>query len=39
MRIVLTSVPVQDQDAARDLYTRILGFQVKRDEPAGSTSG
>lgn len=35
MRIVLTSVPVQDQDAARDFYTRILGFQVKRDEPAG----
>lgn len=35
MRITLTSVPVQDQSAARDFYTRVLGFQVKRDEPAG----
>lgn len=35
MRIVLASVPVQDQTAARDFYTRILGFRVKRDEPAG----
>lgn len=33
MRIELTSVFVESQDAARRFYTDILGFQLKHDIP------
>ena len=35
MRIELTSVFVDDQRAALDFYTRVLGFELKRDIPLG----
>ncbi|QCR19737.1 VOC family protein [Agrococcus sp. SGAir0287] len=35
MRIRLTSVFVDDQDAARTFYTETLGFAVKHDVPLG----
>ncbi|HMJ67358.1 MAG TPA: VOC family protein [Cyclobacteriaceae bacterium] len=35
MRIVLTSVMVDDQDKALDFYTRVLGFVKKTDMPVG----
>lgn len=35
MRIKLTSVPVDDQATALDFYTRVLGFVMKHDLPAG----
>ncbi|HWR66467.1 MAG TPA: VOC family protein [Bellilinea sp.] len=35
MKIKLTSVPVDDQAAALDFYTRVLGFVMKTDVPAG----
>ena len=35
MKIKLTSVPVDDQAAALDFYTRVLGFVMKNDLPAG----
>jgi catechol 2,3-dioxygenase-like lactoylglutathione lyase family enzyme len=35
MRIHLTSVFVDDQRAALDFYTRVLGFEVRHDIPVG----
>ena len=35
MRITLTSVFVDDQAAALDFYTRVLGFRVRHDVPLG----
>ncbi|MDF1504194.1 VOC family protein [Roseisolibacter sp. H3M3-2] len=35
MRIYVTSVFVADQARALDFYTRVLGFRVKHDVPAG----
>ena len=35
MRIVLTSIFVDDQDRALDFYTRVLGFEPRQDVPAG----
>jgi glyoxylase I family protein len=35
MRIKLTSVIVDDQTKAVDFYTRVLGFRVQQDFPAG----
>lgn len=34
-RIYITSVFVDDQAAALDFYTRVLGFAVKHDVPMG----
>jgi catechol 2,3-dioxygenase-like lactoylglutathione lyase family enzyme len=38
MRINLTSIFVDDQDAARAFYTEILGFQVRHDIPLGDAA-
>jgi catechol 2,3-dioxygenase-like lactoylglutathione lyase family enzyme len=38
MRIRLTSVYVDDQRAALDFYTRVLGFVVHHDIPLGEDS-
>ena len=38
MIINVTSVLVDDQEKARDFYTRVLGFQVKNDIPLGEHS-
>ncbi|MCB9763940.1 MAG: VOC family protein [Alphaproteobacteria bacterium] len=35
MRIVVTSVFVDDQRKALDFYTRVLGFEKKHDIPLG----
>jgi catechol 2,3-dioxygenase-like lactoylglutathione lyase family enzyme len=35
MKIKLTNVYIDDQDKARNFYTELLGFVVKRDIPAG----
>ena len=35
MKIKLTSIMVDDQDKAVRFYTEVLGFQKKRDLPAG----
>jgi len=35
MKIILTSVFVDDQDKALKFYTKTLGFVKKRDVPAG----
>lgn len=35
MRIGLTEIAVDDQDKAREFYTRVLGLQVKVDAPYG----
>ncbi|OBS97311.1 glyoxalase [Vibrio tasmaniensis] len=35
MKIVVTSVPVEDQDKALDFYTNILGFIKKTEVPLG----
>ncbi len=35
MRIKLTSVTVDDQAKALAFYTEVLGFVLKRDDPAG----
>ncbi len=32
-QIAIVSVPVSDQIRARDFYTNVLGFVVKRDSP------
>lgn len=37
MRIVVTSVYVDDQSAALDFYTRVLGFEKKQDIPLGES--
>lgn len=35
MRVIVTSIFVQDQDQALEFYTKKLGFVVKHDVPAG----
>ena len=35
MKIYVTSVFVDDQAKALDFYTRVLGFEMKHDVPAG----
>ena len=35
MRIVVTSVFVEDQEEALGFYTEVLGFQKKKDVPLG----
>ena len=35
MKIILTSVPVDDQQKALDFYTNVLGFAKKQDIPMG----
>jgi catechol 2,3-dioxygenase-like lactoylglutathione lyase family enzyme len=35
MKIVMTSVPVDDQDKALKFYTEVLGFIKKKDIPLG----
>lgn len=35
MEITVTSVPVEDQQAALTFYTEVLGFEKKRDDPIG----
>jgi catechol 2,3-dioxygenase-like lactoylglutathione lyase family enzyme len=35
MRIVVTSVFVEDQEKALSFYTEVLGFQKKSDIPLG----
>jgi catechol 2,3-dioxygenase-like lactoylglutathione lyase family enzyme len=35
--VLLLSVPVSDQDAARDFYLDALGFELVRDEAMGPT--
>ena len=35
MKIVVTSVPVDDQDKALKFYTEVLGFVKKTDIPVG----
>lgn len=37
MRIVVTSIYVDDQETALDFYTRVLGFVKKRDLPFGKS--
>jgi catechol 2,3-dioxygenase-like lactoylglutathione lyase family enzyme len=37
MRVITTSVYVDDQAAALDFYTRVLGFVKKRDIPFGAS--
>lgn len=36
MKIYVTSVFVDDQEKARDFYTRVLGFAVRHDVPMGA---
>jgi predicted enzyme related to lactoylglutathione lyase len=36
MRIVVTSVPVDDQESALAFYTEVLGFRKKQDIPMGA---
>lgn len=36
MRIGLTSVPIGDYDQALAFYTKVLGFELKRDIPLGN---
>lgn len=38
MKIHLTSVFVDDQRAALDFYTRVLGFELRHDIPLGDAS-
>ena len=35
MKIIVTSIFVQDQDKALEFYSEILGFVKKHDVPAG----
>ncbi len=35
MKIVVTSVPAEDQDKTLDFYTNILGFIKKTEVPLG----
>ncbi|WP_333619516.1 VOC family protein [Dietzia sp.] len=37
MRVTVTSVPVNDQERARDFYTEKLGFEIKNDVPVGES--
>jgi len=34
-RIAIVSVPVSDQARAKEFYSKVLGFQLLRDEPMG----
>ena len=36
MRIGVTEIAVDDQERARDFYTRVLGLRLKADAPYGS---
>jgi predicted enzyme related to lactoylglutathione lyase len=36
MKIIITSIFVQDQDKALEFYTKTLGFVKKRDVPSGA---
>jgi len=36
MRIVVTSVLVDDQEKALRFYTEVLGFEIKHDVPVGA---
>lgn len=36
MKITLCSIMVNDQEKALDFYTRVLGFEKKKDIPMGS---
>lgn len=36
MKIVVTSVPVDDQDKALRFYTEVLGFLKRKDVPLGA---
>ena len=38
MRMYVKSVMVEDQNKARDFYTKILGFEIKHDIPMGKHS-
>ena len=38
MRIVVTSVLVDDQEKALRFYTEVLGFEIKHDVPPGNAS-
>jgi predicted enzyme related to lactoylglutathione lyase len=38
MEIIVTSVPVDDQQKALEFYTNVLGFEKKTDEPVGEAS-
>nr|WP_263315142.1 VOC family protein [Mammaliicoccus sp. Marseille-Q6498] len=35
MRVIATSIFVEDQDKAKQFYTDVLGFEVKHDLPMG----
>lgn len=35
MKVTLISIPVRDQEKARNFYTDKLGFRIKKDEPLG----
>jgi len=35
MRMYIKSLIVNDQDKARDFYTKVLGFEIKHDIPMG----
>ncbi|MFC5922704.1 glyoxalase superfamily protein [Micromonospora vulcania] len=37
--VQLLSVPVADQDRARDFYVDVLGFELVRDNPMGPDGG
>jgi catechol 2,3-dioxygenase-like lactoylglutathione lyase family enzyme len=37
-RLAIVSVPVKDQQAAKQFYTEVLGFTVIRDNPMGPDS-
>ncbi len=38
MRMYIKSVMVEDQDKAREFYTKVLGFKIKHDIPMGEHS-
>lgn len=35
MKIIVTSIFVEDQDKALEFYTKTLGFELKHDVPSG----
>jgi predicted enzyme related to lactoylglutathione lyase len=35
--VAIVSVPVSDQDRARDFYSDVLGLEVREDEPMGES--
>jgi len=39
MKIVVTSVLVDDQQKALEFYTDVLGFEKKQDVPVGTSAG